>query len=51
MTHTAWLEVAEVTAACPECAASKPTAETLRVHRWLAHGIQELPKPEYPKAS
>lgn len=25
---------------CPECGAERRTAETLRVHRWLAHDVR-----------
>jgi hypothetical protein len=25
---------------CPECSAPRRTAETLRVHRWIAHGVR-----------
>lgn len=27
---------------CPECGEHRRTAETLRVHRWLAHGVKAL---------
>lgn len=26
---------------CPECSAHRRTAETLRVHRWIAHNVRE----------
>lgn len=25
---------------CPDCGETRRTPETLRVHRWLAHGVE-----------
>lgn len=33
---------------CPECGDLKSTQETLRVHRWLAHRIEESPQVSGP---
>lgn len=27
---------------CPVCGTTRRTAETLRVHRWIAHGLQQV---------